>query len=669
MEYVRLFEPVTINRLRVANRTVMPAMGLHFTDDYAFNERYSAFYRRRAHGGVGLMIVGPLAIDLKGGAPVMPGLFDDTNLPVLGKLLAELHRDTEAKLGVQLFHMGRNAPARLFTGEPALAPSAVRSRLTGDVPKAMTEEDIDRVQDAFAQAAIRAVAAGFDFIEIIACTGYLISQFLSPLTNHRTDGYGGSWENRMRFGLEVIRRVRAAVGPGVALGIRVAGNDFMEGSNGNGESALFCAEAEKAGADAVNVTGGWHETTVPQLTSAVPPGAYAYLARGIREKVSVPVFASNRLGDPAVAERVLRSGSADLVCWGRPLIADPDLPRKVKEGRRDEIVRCVSCNQGCFDSIFLGRGIFCAVNPRVGREEQELPARASRPRKIWVAGGGPAGMQFALTASGLGHDVTLFEKEGCLGGQIDVASRPPGKGELVYIRDGLEKRLKLEGVAVRCGRPLTAQDVREAAPDCVVVATGARPLRISVPGVDGAQVVDAWDVLVGRVPRIGDRVVVVGGNAVGLETAEWIASDGLPDAETFAFLACHEAEDGETLKRLSRSNGRRITVIDMADRIGANVGPSTRWVLMQSLRRHGVTLRPRARLLEITVDAVIVETDAGTESIGADTVVLAVGSRPMNELAEDCRALGVPVILIGDAKAPRKFSDAIAEGYQEALNL
>jgi len=260
MEYVRLFEPVTINRLQIANRTVMPAMGLHFTDDYAFNEKYSAFYRKRAHGGVGLMIVGPLAIDLKGGAPVMPGLFDDTNLPVLGQLTAELHGDTETKLGVQLFHMGRNAPARLFTGEPALAPSAVRSRLTGDVPKAMTEDDIDRVQEAFAGAAVRAVAAGFDFIEIIACTGYLISQFLSPLTNHRTDAYGGSWENRMRFGLEVIRRVRKALGPEAALGIRVAGNDYMDGGCTNPEIARFCAEAEKAGIDAINVTGGWHET-------------------------------------------------------------------------------------------------------------------------------------------------------------------------------------------------------------------------------------------------------------------------------------------------------------------------------------------------------------------------------------------------------------------------
>ncbi len=669
MKHVRLFEPIRINRLAVENRTVMPAMGLHFTDDYTFNDRYSAFYRARAHGGVGLMIVGPLAIDLYGGAPVMPGLFDDRNRKAIEALNAELHRDTKAKIGVQLFHMGRNAPTRLFTGEPALAPSAVRSRLTGEVPKAMTEEDIERVQDSFARAAGRAVAAGFDFIEIIACTGYLVSQFLSPLTNLRTDGYGGSWENRMRFGLELIRRVRAAVGPDIALGIRVAGNDFMEGSSTNAESALFCAEAEKAGVDAINVTGGWHETLVPQLTQGVPPGAYAYLARGIREKVSVPVFASNRLGDPDVAERVLRSGAADMICWGRPLIADPDLPRKVREGRLDEIIRCVSCNQGCFDSIFLGRGIFCAVNPTVGHEGEPPAAKSSKRKKVFVAGGGPAGMQFALTASELGHAVTLFEKEERLGGQIPVAAGPPAKGELLHIRDGMTRRLGRTNVEIRLGRSLTADDVKRERPDAVAVATGAEPISIRVPGTDKPHVVDAWDVLKGDVARIGKRVVVVGGNAVGCETAEWIATDGLPDPETFMFLACHGAETPEKLRSLGVCNGRGITVIDMVDRIGANVGPSTRWVLMQSLNRHGVELRTGTRLAEILDDAVVVETGAGRERIGADTVVMAVGSRSVNGLVEEIRPLGVEVIVIGDAKTPRKFSDAIAEGYEEARNL
>ncbi len=669
MKHIRLFEPIRIHRLAVENRTVMPAMGLHYTDDYTFNDRYSAFYRTRAHGGVGLMIVGPVAVDLYGGAPVMPGLFDDRNMKILSALNAELHRDTKAKIGVQLFHMGRNAPTRLFTGEPALAPSAVRSRLTGDIPKAMTEEDIDRVQDSFARAAGRAVTAGYDFIEIIACTGYLVSQFLSPLTNLRTDGYGGSWENRMRFGLELIRRVRAAVGPDVALGIRVAGNDFMEGSNTNTESALFCAEAEKAGIDAINVTGGWHETLVPQLTQGVPPGAYAYLARGIREKVSVPVFASNRLGDPDVAERVLRSGAADMICWGRPLIADPDLPRKVREGRFDEIIRCVSCNQGCFDSIFLGRGIFCAVNPTVGREGAEPVAGPSRPKKVFVAGGGPAGMQFALTASGLGHTVTLFEKAESLGGQIPIAAGPPAKGELLHIRDGMTRRLGRTNVEIRCGRSLTADDVKRERPDVVVVATGAEPICIRVPGVDKPHVVDAWDVLKGDVAHIGEKVVVVGGNAVGCETAEWIAADGLPDPETFMFLACHNAENEEKLKALGTCNGRRITVIDMVDRIGANVGPSTRWVLMKNLRQHRVDLRTGTRLVEIGDDAVVVETGAGKERIEADTVVMAVGSRSVNGLAEELRPLDARVIVIGDAKSPRKFSDAIAEGYEEALNI
>ncbi len=668
MEFRKLFEPIIINGLEISNRTVMPAMGLAFTDRYEFNERYRAFYRERAGGGVGLMIIGPVAIDRVGSAPLMPGLFDDSFIPGFKKFNDELRRSTGVKTGTQLFQMGRNALS-ILTGMQPIAPSPVLGAMSPDMPREMNRDDIEEVKAAFAAGARRAREAGFDYVEIIACTGYLISQFLSPLTNRRTDEYGGGLGNRMRFGLEVIREVRSAVGSDFTVGIRVAGHDYMEGGHTNRESAAFCAAAEAAGIDSINVTGGWHETNIPQLTTDVPAGAYVYLARGIKEKVSVPVFASNRLGDPAVAEKALRSGSCDMVCWGRPLIADPELPSKVRSGRVNEIIPCIACNQGCFDSIFSGTPVCCVLNPRAGREHELAVKKTRRGKKIIVAGAGPAGMEFALTAASRGHHVTLYEKEPDAGGQINLAKKPPRKRDLQKIIESMQNRMKISGVTVRLGKALTPGIVKRSRPDILVVASGAEPVRLRVPGIDKAHVVSAWDILSEKVCGIGKNVAVIGGSATGCETAHFIASLGAPDAETLAFLMYHHAEEPGCINGLMHSSARKITVIEMAARIAGNVGRSARWSLIKSLRLHGVEFRPETTLIEITNDSVIVQGSRGRESIPADTVVLAVGARPQRSLAENISLNGTKIILIGDAKSPRKISDAVREGFEEALKV
>ncbi|MCP4665641.1 MAG: FAD-dependent oxidoreductase, partial [Deltaproteobacteria bacterium] len=494
MELKKLFEPITIHHLDIKNRIVMPSMGLSYSNDYSFNDRYRAFYRERARGGVGLMTIGPLAIDRVGSAPFMPGLFEDSQVEPIKSFVDELHRETDVKVATQFLQMGRYTFSFL-SGMTPIAPSAIRSKLTGETPREMTKEDIEEVKASYARAAVRAKEVGFDLIEILACTGYLISQFLSPVTNKRIDEYGGPIENRMRFGLEVIRTVREAVGDGMALAIRIAGNDFIKGGHTNTESSLFAAEAEKAGVHAVNVTGGWHETDVPQLTTNVPPGGFVYLARGVKDKVNVPVFASNRLGDPYVAEKALRSGACDMVCWGRPLIADPELPNKAKEGRFDEIIPCIACNQGCFDAIFSGTSVGCILNPRAGREEEFKVEKVKPGKRVLVAGGGPAGMEFALTAAQRGHEVTLYEKESQLGGQVNLAKAPPGKKEFQRLIDSMENRMALWGVDVNLGAELTRDMVKELEPDVLAVASGAKPMEIQVPGMDKSHVVSAWDVL------------------------------------------------------------------------------------------------------------------------------------------------------------------------------
>ncbi|MGD8983255.1 MAG: FAD-dependent oxidoreductase [Desulfobacteraceae bacterium] len=668
MEFVKLFEPITINTLQVKNRIVMPSMALAYTRDYALNETYKAFYRERAKGGVGLMTIGPVGIDTKGSAPLTLGLFDNKYIEPLKAFIEELHRQTDVKVATQLFHMGRYAFS-IFTGMPPIAPSAIPSKLTGETPREMTGEDIEEVKEAYAQSARRAKEAGFDLIEILACTGYLISQFLSPLTNRRTDEYGGAIENRMRFGLEVIRKVREAVGDDVPVGLRIAGNDFMEGGHTNIESALFAAEAEKAGVDAINVTGGWHETNVPQLTTNVPAAGFLYLARGIKEKVGIPVFASNRLGNPFVAEKALRSGACDMICWGRPLLADPELPKKVKEGRLNEIIPCISCNQGCFDAIFSASPVTCILNPRTGREKDREVKRAKVPREVWVAGGGPAGMEFALTAAERGHDVTLYEKESHLGGQVNLAKAPPGKAEFDNVIESMKHRMEQQGVKVRLNTRLTPGMVKKSKPHVLVVASGAKPIEMDVPGFEKPHVVSAWHVLMDKVPHIGENVVVVGGSATGCETAQFIASMGTPASDTFTFLMYHSAEDPEFATKLLHNAGRRITVIDMVPRFANNVGRTARWSLIKALRLLGVELRTKTKLLEITDDAVVVETEKGKASLKADTVVMAVGVLPDDELIREVKKDGIKVIPIGDAKKPRKMTEAIWEGFEEALKI
>lgn len=668
MEFVKLFEPITINRLRIKNRIVMPAMALFYTNDYTFSNRYKVFYRERARGGVGLMIIGPVAIDKVGSNPYMPGLFDDSYVGSFREFNVELQRDTDAKIGIQLMHQGRYASAHM-TGITPIAPSAVPSPLTREVPREMTKDDIEEVKEAFAKSATRAKEAGFDYIEVIAAGGYLIGEFLSQVTNQRTDEYGNSIENRMRFGLEVIKKVREAIGEDFAMGIRISGHDYMKGGNTVTESALFCTEAEKARVDSINVTGGWHETTVPQITSDVPPGAYLYLARAIKEKVGLPVFASNRLGDPVLAEKALRSGAADMICWGRPLIADPELPNKVKAGKLHEIVPCISCNQGCLDSIFSESSVYCVLNPRVGREADSDIKKTKAKKRIFVAGGGPAGMEFALTASQRGHDVSLYEQADKLGGQINLIGAIPEKGEYLNAVNSLKNRVEISGVKVKLKTRLTAEMVEKEKPDLLVVATGALPAKLNIPGTDQPNIVNAWDVLNGAVADIGKQVVIIGGGATGCETALLVANLDVPSAETFAFLVYHSADDIDRLRKLLYTSGRKITVLEMVERLAGNMGISTRWPLIKSLKLMGIELRTKTKILRIEENAVVVETERGEESIPADTIIIATGSRSVDDLARELKQNRIEILTIGDAKEPRKISDAILEGFDSALKI
>lgn len=667
---MRLFEPIRINRLTIPNRIVMPAMALFYTRDYTFTTRFKAFYQERACGGVGLMIVGPVAIDKVGSNQFMPGMFLDEHIEPIKNFVRELHERVDAAIGVQLMHQGRIATSRL-TGLTPIAPSAIPSPITGEMPREMDRKDIEEVKNAFATAALRAQAAGFDYIEILAAGSYLIGEFLSPLTNQRNDEYGGSQENRMRFALEIINSVRGKIGIKHALGIRVSGHDYMSGGKTIVDSIRFCEAAERAGIDCINVTGGWHETRVPQITSDVPQGAFVYLATSIKAKVTVPVFASNRLGNPEMAEKVLRSDAADMICWGRPLITDPYLPKKVKEYRLGEIIPCIGCNQGCLDAIFSDMPVFCTLNPRVGREEEidtDLePAKVKK--KVYVAGGGPAGLQFAITASQKGHQVFLYERTDILGGQINLAGAIPGKDEFLNAVECLKKRVRSAGVNVRIGTNLTAKMIHDERPDILAIATGSISGEIVVPGIELPHVVNARNILNGTISHIGHNIVIVGAGSIGCETGLFLAHLAIPDAKTFTFLSYYEAESPDQLRSMLFQTGRCITIIEITGRAAANAGPSTRWALLKKLKLMGIQLKLNTRLLRIEKDMVSAETPTGIEQIPADMVVLATGSRSLDILSKETMNSGIRTFIIGDAKEPRKIGDAVREGFDSALKV
>ncbi|GAB4169469.1 MAG: FAD-dependent oxidoreductase [Geothermobacteraceae bacterium] len=654
-----LFQPWTIGSLELKNRILMPAMHLNMADDYQVTDRLVAFYAERAKGGAGLIGCGYASIDELAAHPGHIGAHDDAFIPGL-KRLAEAIQGNGARAFLQINHAGRYNHSMLTGGKQPVAPSPVPSRLTGETPRELSEEEIEGLIDAFAQAARRAAEAGFDAVEVLAGTGYIISSFLSPLTNRRQDRWGGSRENRMRFGVEVVRRVKEV--SGLPLLVRMNGNDFMPGGIGRETLQEFAAALVEAGAEALSINVGWHEAQMPQIVTKVPRGAFAYLARGVRERVSVPVVAGHRINDPATARRLISQGWCDAVAMGRALIADPELPNKAAGGRDGEIVHCVACGQGCFDALFRFQHVECLCNPRAGHELEEA-AGAEASRRVLVVGGGAGGMTAALAAARKGHRVTLAEAGPRLGGQLDLAGAPPGREEFAVLARDLARQVAAAGIEVRTGCRVDNDFIAEMRPDKVILATGGKPQQPPIPGSDLPHVVQAWDLLRGKA-EAGQKVVVIGGGAVGIESALMLAEEATLPAETLRFLLVHRAEEPEELYRLATSSLRNITIVEMLDKLGRNFGKTTRWTMLQDLERYGIAARTGARVEAITEEGVLIAGHSEPELLPADTVVLAVGTMADNALQQACEQLGIPCELIGDARKPAMVFDAVHQGWR-----
>jgi 2,4-dienoyl-CoA reductase (NADPH2) len=659
-----LFSPVKIGSLELKNRIIMPSIHHCYSPDGFVNDRLVRYYADRAKGGAAMITLGACAVSQTGKLDGMVCLTDDGFIPSFRRLTDAIH-EAGAKAAVQIFHGGRYCSSKVI-GTQTVSASSVFSRLTNEEPHALTIPEIAVIVEQFGDAARRAKDAGFDAVEVIGSAGYLISQFLSPITNLRSDEYGGSLENRFRFLLEIIGDIKSKTGDALPIIVRIAGDEYVEGGNTNKEAIELSKALEAAGVDAINVTGGWHMAFLPQVTGDVPRGTYIYLAAGVKAHVKIPVIGSNRVNDPALANELIAAGVIDAINMGRPLIADPELPIKAFEGRVDEIRKCIACDQGCLDHIFIGEEVACAINGFCGREAiADKPA--DTPRKVLVVGGGVAGMEAAIVAARRGHDVTLWEESGRLGGQLHYASKPVGKAEFAGLMEQQQVMLGKYGVKVELNKKADANGIAAFGADRVILAVGAKPITPPFDTEMGANVMQANDVLEGTsVP--GKRVVIIGGGAVGCETVEIIAERAMPSAEAIKFLLQHGVAIDEIKTMLDR-NPRDITVVEMFKGVGRDIGKTSRWSVIKNMKRLGVKILDEAKVTAIRKTGVVCQKGDETIELPADSVILAFGSRPDTTLQAALESLGVKPHIIGDALKPRKISDAIYEATDAALSL
>ena len=672
MQYTRLFTPIQIGSMTLKNRIVMPAMHHLYTENGYATPRFCEYYWKRVEGGAGLIIVGSCRFDGYGAKANSMSLADDSTIPGWKEFTQGVH-DRGGKVAVQLYHAGRYMPkADVPCGKDALSPSATFAAYTRETAPEMTRQQIFDLLEDYAAGARRAVEAGFDAVEISASSGYLLCQFLSPLTNLRTDEFGGSFENRCRFPLMVIEKVKAVLGEETPLILRLGADDFVPGSNTLEDAMAFAPLAEEKGVDLFNVTGGWHETKIPQLTGDLPRGGLSYLGKGIRSVVSVPVMMCNRVSDPTTAEKLLALGRADLVGFGRPLIADPDLPNKALAAQADQIRPCMACNQGCLANTFFDRPITCLVNGICGRELQYPVTPAPSPKNLLVIGGGPAGCEAALRAASRGHHVTLMEQASALGGQLRQVIHVPARQEFRELIAFYEKNLPRVGVQVLLGKTATAEDAKGY--DKVIVATGGKPNHTELPTTaDAIPVYTSRQVLSGEIMP-GRQVVVIGGSYIGCFTAQYLAREGAMSPDELFFSITHNSDTMEhILDRLNHPD-RSVVLLEQGKKIGLGFESGTSWPVLGELGRLGVPFLKNTLVTAITasgVDAIETKKD-GTQvphHYDADCVVVASGVHPDDHLTEALVAAGIDAVSIGNCTRLGKAIQAIQAGAELGLTI
>jgi 2,4-dienoyl-CoA reductase-like NADH-dependent reductase (Old Yellow Enzyme family)/thioredoxin reductase len=637
--FKNLFSPFQIGKLELKNRIVMPPMATNFAGEDGFvNERHIAYYVRRARGGVGYITFEHTGVLKQGRAfPNMALIDSDQHIPPFKKLVEAVHKEG-GKIVIQINHAGRQTFSAI-TGSPIVAPSAIPCPVRMEMPKELSYGEIQKIIEAFGAAALRVKEAGADGVEIHMAHGYLINQFLSPFSNKREDEYGGDADRRMRMALEVLRAVRNRVGADFPVLCRLSADEYVDGGLKIDASKEIAKALERNGADALHVSAcvaaSGYLNHPPYYAEE---GVFVHLAQGIKSVVGIPVISVGRIRTPELANRILEEKKADLISMGRALIADPELPAKALQGRTEEILPCISCNR-CVQSIRKG-ALQCAVNPETGREEVFKLKKTDRPKKIWIVGGGPAGMKTAEIAALRGHQVTLYEQQERLGGRFLLAAIPPQKQILKEFIDYLSRQLQKLPVKIVLGKPFHPTLLEKGKPDAVIIATGAKPYFPPIDGIKDSKAISVEEALSDPM-RLAKKVLVIGGGGIGAEVADHLSE-----------------------------KGKEVTLIEMREGIALDLVGHLQHFLNKRLREKGVRILTSTKAIRFEKQGVWVEDPQGTKRLeGFDSVVIALGSIPNDELVESLRGKVSEVYVVGDASKPREVMEALVEGEEIALKI
>ena len=674
--YLNLLAPLDLGFTTLKNRVLMGSMHTNLEETKDWN-RVAEFYAERARGGVALMVTGGIAPNREGGVfPGAAGLFDETDIANHQIVTDRVHK-AGGKIAMQILHAGRYA-----YGPECVGPSAVKSPISPFPPKELDEQGIEKQISDIVATAQRAKSAGYDGVEIMGSEGYFINQFLVTHTNKRTDRWGGSYENRMRLPVEIVRRARAAVGTDFIIIYRLSMIDLVPNGSTHQEVVQLAQAIEAAGATIINTGIGWHEARIPTIATSVPRAAFAWVTKKLMGKVSIPVITSNRINTPEVAEEVLADGCADMVSMARPFLADPHFVAKAAAGQSNTITPCIACNQACLDHTFGGKISSCLVNPRACYETELPMTKTDAAKRVAVIGAGPAGLATAMTAAQVGHDVTLFDQADKIGGQLNMAKQVPGKEEFWGLVDWFETMIAETGVKTQLGQRVSAGDLTGF--DAVVVATGVTPRDPEIPGQDSDKVCGYIDILQGRVTA-GDNVVVIGAGGIGFDVSEFLVHSNAATPETpdlTHWLKEWGVGDPEEIRGGLLAQGpqpatpaRNVTLLQRkAERPGKHLGKTTGWIHRSTLKMKGVKMIGGVNYEEITDEGLRISHGEARENpsvIPANTIVLCAGQLSERSLADDLISNGIEPHVIGgaDVAAELDAKRAIDQGVRLALSL
>lgn len=669
--YPHLFAPLDLGFTVLKNRVLMGSMHLGLEEAPRGFERMAAFYAERAKGGVGLIVTGGIGPNAEGAVHAHAALMASEEDVEKHRVVTAAVHDAGGKICMQILHTGRYA-----YNPKAIAPSALQAPINPFPPKALSDDEIEQQIDDFVRCASLAQQAGYDGVEIMGSEGYLINQFIAAQTNQRDDEWGGEYEKRMRFPVEIVRRVREAVGEDFIIIYRLSMLDLVEGGSDLDEIVTLGQAIEQAGASIINTGIGWHEARIPTIATKVPRAAFTWATAKVRKALTIPVITSNRINTPEVAEKVLAQGDADMVSMARPFLADAEFVHKAETGRSDEINTCIGCNQACLDHIFAGKLTSCLVNPRACHETELVIEPVEQDKNIAVVGAGPAGLAFATTAAKRGHRVTLFDAAGEIGGQFNIAKRIPGKEEFYETLRYFAKQIELTGVELKLNTSVSAELLNQANFDEVVLATGIVPRTPEIDGIDHPKVLSYLDVMQGA--EVGQKVAVIGAGGIGFDISEYLIHQGEATSQNIpAFMKEWGVDMSMTargaikgIKPEFEPAAREVYLLQRKKtKVGAGLGKTTGWVHRAGLTKRGVNLINQCEYLKVDELGLHLRVAGEEQLLAVDNVIICAGQEPQRGL--QAQVTDKPVHLIGGADVASELDAkrAIDQGTRLAAQL